>query len=186
MRRALPLLLAVAAFFIAGAIWIGSNRVANFAFTPGSVSNTSSTGTSLAYAYLGRRGIVKMLTTPLRNDVVPGNAIVFRIDYADADDFDDEDEERGNKKTKAVPFFLAPADEEFVRGGGRLVLASSYFEGSLEMRDDAGKVAAKVFPIWPAIETLSLPESLGFAPRSLPRGMHTIFAGNGEALFALI
>src|SRR5437763_15680590 len=97
MRRALPLLLAVAAFFIAGAIWIGSNRVANFAFTPGSVSDTSSTGTSLAYAYLGRRGIVKMLTTPLRNDVVPGNAIVFRIDYADADDFDDEDEERGNK-----------------------------------------------------------------------------------------
>ena len=184
MRRALPLLLAVAAFFIAGAIWIGSNRVANFAFTPGSVSNTSSTGTSLAYAYLGRRGIVKMLTTPLRNDAVPANAIVFRIDSADADDFDDEDDERGNKKTKAVPFFLAPAEEEFVRGGGRLVLASSYFGGSLEMRDDAGKVAVKVFPIWPGIETISLPESLGLAPRSLPRGMHTIFAGNGEAVVA--
>src|SRR5437763_967319 len=144
MRRALPLLLAVAAFFIAGAIWISSTRVANYAFRMGSALNTSPAGTSLAYAYLGRRGMVKMLTTPLRNGAVPANAIVFRIDYADPDDFDDDEDERGNKKTKAVPFFLAPADEEFVRGGGRLVLASSYFEGSMAMRDDAGKVAVKV------------------------------------------
>jgi hypothetical protein len=184
MRRALPLLLAVAAFFIAGAIWIGSNRVAGFAFAPGSVSNTSPSGTSLAYAYLGRHGMVNMLTTPLRNGAVPGNAIVFRIDYSDADDFDDEDDERGNTKTKAVPFFLAPADEEFVRGGGRLVLANSYFAESLKVRNDAGKAAAKVFPIWPGVETISLPESTSLAPRSLPRGMHTIFAANGEAVVA--
>jgi hypothetical protein len=52
------------------------------------------------------------------------------------------------------------------------------------MRDDAGKAAAKVFPIWPGVDTLSLPEPLGLAPRSLPRGMHTIFAGNGEAVVA--
>jgi len=185
MRRALPLLLAVAAFFVAGTIWIGSKRVANYAFTPGSVSNTSPTGTSLAYAYLGRHGMVNRLTTPLRDGAVSANAVVFRIDSYDADDFYDDDDERGNtKKTKAVPFFLSPADEEFVRGGGRLVMASSYFEGSLEMRNDAGKVAAKVFPIWPGIETLSLPEPVSLAPRSLPRGMHTIFAGNGEAVVA--
>jgi hypothetical protein len=183
MRRALPLLLAIAAFFIAGAIWIGSNRVAGHAFREASALNTSPTGTSLAYAYLGRRGMVKMLTTPLRDGALPANAIVFRVDSY-AQDSDDEDDERGDKKTKAVPFFLAPADEEFVRGGGRFVLAGHYFGGSLEMRDDAGKVAAKVFPIWPGIETLSLPESLGLAPRSLPRGMHTIFAGNSEAVVA--
>ena len=52
------------------------------------------------------------------------------------------------------------------------------------MRDDAGKAASKVFPVWPGIDTLSLPESLGLAPRSLPREMHTIFAGNGEAVVA--
>src|SRR3954454_8419482 len=80
MRRALPLLLAVAAFFIAALIWIGSNRVSSHAFHEGSALNTSPTGTSLAYAYLGRRGVVKMLTTPLRNGTVPNNAIVFRID----------------------------------------------------------------------------------------------------------
>ncbi|MEA2325218.1 MAG: hypothetical protein QOE68_177 [Thermoanaerobaculia bacterium] len=183
MRRALPLLLAIAAFFVAAMIWIGSNRVANYAFREGSALNTSPAGTSLASAYLGRRGMVKMLTIPLRHGAVPGNAVVFRIDSY-ADDFDDDDDERGDKKTKAVPFFLSAADEEFVRGGGRLVLASSYFEGSLEIRDDAGKVAAKVFPTWPGIDTLSLPASIGLAPRSLPRGMHTIFAGNGEAVVA--
>lgn len=183
MRRAFPLLLAVAAFFIAALLWIGSSRVASHAFAEGSALNTSPAGTSLAYAYLGPRANVTMLTTPMRNGAVPNNAVVFRIDsYTDATG--DEDEERGDKKTKAVPFFLDAADEEFVRGGGRLVRASHYFGGSLEMRDDAGKAAAKVFPIWPGVETLALPESLGLAPRSLPRGMHTIFAGNGEAVVA--
>jgi hypothetical protein len=183
MRRALPLLLAVAAFFVAALLWIGSSRAAGHAFAEGSALNTSPAGTSLAYAYLGRHGMVKMLTTPIRNGAVPKNAVVFRIDsYTDATG--DEDEERGDKKTKAVPFFLESADEEFVRGGGRLVRASHYFGGSLEMRDDAGKVAAKVFPIWPGLETLALPESIGLAPRSLPRGMHTLFAGNGEAVVA--
>src|SRR4051794_35121197 len=114
MRRALPLLLAVAAFFIAALIWIGSRRVSSHAFADGSVLNTSPTGKSLAYAYLGHRANVNMLTTPLRNGAVPENAVVFRIaTYSDAvgEEEDDRDE-----KTKAIPFFLPPADEAFVRG----------------------------------------------------------------------
>jgi len=183
MSRALPLLLAVAAFFTAALIWIGSSRVASHAFEEGSALNTSPAGTSLAYAYLGRRANINMLTIPMRNGAVPTNAVVFRMDsYANVTG--EEDDERGDKKTKAVPFFLPPVDEEFVRGGGRLVLASHYFGGSIEMRNDAGKVAAKVFPIWPGVDALSLPEAVGLAPRSLPRGMHTIFAGNGEAVVA--
>jgi hypothetical protein len=183
VRRALPLLLAVAAFFIAALVWIGSSRVSSHAFAEGSVLNTSPAGKSLAYGYLGHSANVNMLTTPMRNGAVPRNAVVFRIDtYGDANG--DEDEEQGDKKTKAVPFFLPAAYDDFVRGGGRFVLAGHYFGGSLEMRDDAGKVATKVFPIWPGIETLSLPEPLGLAPRSLPRGMHTIFAGNSEAVVA--
>jgi hypothetical protein len=183
MRRALPLLLAIAAFIIAALLWIGSSRVGSHAFAEGSALNTSPGGTSLAYAYLGRHGVVKMLTTPMRGGVVPRDSVVFRVDTYGAS-ADEEEEERGDKKTKAVPFFLAANDEEFVRGGGRLILAGHYFGGSIEMRDDAGKAAAKVFPIWPGIETLALPESLGLAPRSLPRAMHTIFAGNGDAVVA--
>src|SRR5437016_13246174 len=103
MRRALPLLLAVAAFFIAGALWIGSRSAANFAFREGSALNTSAAGTSLAFAYLRRGGMVKMFTTPLRNGALPGNAVVFRIDTSDAGDFDEGDDEPGDKKTKAFP-----------------------------------------------------------------------------------
>src|SRR4051794_12736342 len=97
MRRALPLLLAVAAFFIAAAIWIGSNRAAYHVFSEGSALNASPKGTSLAYAYLGHRGVVNMLTTTLHNGAVPNNAIVFRIDSSDAEDIEDDDE-RGDKK----------------------------------------------------------------------------------------
>ena len=185
MRRALPLLLAVAAFFIAGAIWINSSRVASHAFEPGSALNTSPAGTSLAYAYLGHRGMVRMLTTPFRSAAVPQNAVVFRFDTDEEDPRLDE-EDPSDKKTplKTAPPLITPAEDEFVRAGGRLVIASLDFGGSLDTRNDAGKVAAKVFPIWPGVETLSLPESLGLAPRSLPRGMHTIFAANGQAVVA--
>jgi hypothetical protein len=184
VRRALPLLLAIAAFFIAGAIWIGSNRVAGHAFPARSSLNVSPRGSSLAYAYLGHRRTVNILTTPLRDGIVPADAIVFRIDSFNAEDFRGEDDEPDDPKPKTAPFFLARAEEEFVRGGGRLVLINGYLGGGLEMREDAGKIAAKVFPIWPGIETLALPEPHGVAPRSLPRGMHTIFAGNGEAVVA--
>jgi hypothetical protein len=183
VRRALPLLIAVGAFFIAGLIWIGSNA-AGHAFPGRSALNTSPKGCSLAYAYLGRHGMVNMLTTPLRDGAVPANAIVFRIDSFDAEDFRGEDDDSEDTRPKTAPFFLAPADEEFIRTGGRLVLVNGYFGGGLEMREDAGKVAAKVFPLWPGMETISLPEPHGVAPRSMPRGMHTIFAGNGEAVVA--
>jgi hypothetical protein len=80
---------------------------------------------------------------------------------------------------------LTPAEDDLVRGGGRLVLISDNPGGSLEERHDAGRVATKVFPIWPGIDSIALPAGRGIAPRSLPRGMHTLFAAaNGEAVVA--
>lgn len=183
MRRALPLLLAVAAFFIAGAIWINSSRVASHTFEAGSALNTSPEGTSLAYAYLGHRGMVNLLTTSFRGAVVPRNAVIFRLDVDDDDSSIDDDDDPSDKKTrlKTPPPLITPAEEEFVRGGGRLVLAGL---SSIPTRNVAGKTATKVFPLWPGIDTLSLPETIGFAPRWLPRGMHTIFAANGESVVA--
>jgi hypothetical protein len=126
-----------------------------------------------------------MLTTPLRSGVVPRNAVVLRVEEHDADqkqvvERDDDDD----SAARAPQSFLTSAEDEFVRGGGRLVLANSDPRGSLAVRSDAGKVAAKVFPIWPGLDTLALPEPRGLAPRSLPSGMHTLFAANGEAIVA--
>jgi len=182
VRRALPLLLAVAAFFIAGAIWINSSRVASHTFDAGSALNTSPEGTSLAYAYLCHRGMVNLLTTSVRGAVIPQNAVIFRLDVDD-DDSSMDDDDPSDKKTavKTPPPLITPAEEEFVRGGGRLVIAGL---SSIPTRNVAVKTATKVFPAWPGVATLSLPETVGFAPRWLPRGMHTIFAANGESVVA--
>lgn len=180
MRRVLPLLLAVAAFAIAAAIWINSSRVASHTFDAGSALNTSPEGASLAYAYLCHRGMVNLLTTSFRGAVVPQNAVIFRLDVDD-DDSSIDDDDPTDKKTKTPPPLLTPAEEEFVRGGGRIVIAGL---SSIPTRNDVGKTATKVFPVWPGVDTISLPETVGFAPRLLPRGMHTLFAANGESVVA--
>jgi len=188
VRRALPLLLAIAAFFVAALVWIGSTRSGSHAFDRASTSNTSPAGLSLAYAYLGHQPgqTVAMLTRPLRSGIVPRNAVVIRVEERDADQKkpaikDDDEKEEDHRHPIS---FLSSAEEEFVRGGGRLVLAGSVPRGSLAVRGDAGKVAAKVFPIWPGLDTLALPEPRGLAPRALPIGMHALFAANGEVIVA--
>jgi len=187
MRRALPLVLAIAAFLIAALIWIGSTRTGSHVFDRASASNTSPTGLSLAYAYLGRQPgmAVTMLTTPLRSGMIPSNAVVIRVEEHETDQKQvverDDDED---PVTHTPQSLLTSAEDEFVRGGGRLVLANNGPRGSLAVRGDAGKVAAKVFPIWPGLDTLALPEPRGLAPRSLPIGMHALFAANGEVIVA--
>jgi len=181
MRRALPLALAIAAFLVAALIWIGSSRTSAHAFDRDSISNTSPTGLSLAFAYLARQPgrIVKTLTT----HNLPPDAIVIRVeDRGPEQKVEVEADE--DDKTKGPSSLLTPAEDEFVRNGGRLVLARDYAAGSLQLRNNAGRSATKVFPIWPGVETITLPESRGFAPRSLPRGMHTLFAANGTAIIA--
>jgi hypothetical protein len=177
------MLIAVAICVTGALLWIGSSRAAAHAFDRGSASNTSPTGLSLAYAYLGHGRSVGMLMTPLRDGVVPPNAVILRVDSERAT-YVTEEEDLPAKTRRTPESLLTPAEDEFVRNGGRLVLATADPGGSVEARHDAGKVAARVFPIWPGLETLSLPEPRGFAPRSLPRGMHTLFAANGQTIVA--
>jgi hypothetical protein len=188
VRRALPLLLAIAAFIASALIWIGSSRTSSHVFDRGSAANTSPAGLSLAYAYLERQPgqTVKTLTTPLNRGAIPRNAVVIRVE-GDNPGRDQSIEDEGEQTGKTVPVpqaLLSPAEDEFVRGGGRLILANDEPGGSLDVRHDAGKVAAKVFPIWPGLDTLSLPATNGWAARSLPGGMHKLFAANGEAIVA--
>lgn len=188
MRRTLPLLLAIAAFIASALIWIGSSRAGIHAFDRGSSANTSAAGLSLAYAYLGRQPgqTVKQSTTPLRSGAIPKNAVVIRVE-GDNPRQEDNGPDEDDPKEKHVPVLrslLSPAEDEFVRGGGRLILASDDPGGQLDVRNDAGKAATKVFPIWPGLDTVSLPKPRGLAPRSLPGGMHALFAANGEAIVA--
>jgi len=189
MRRALPLLLAIAAFLVAALFWIGSSRTAGHVFDRDSAANTSPSGLSLAYAYLRSQPgqHVSLLTLPLGSRALPANAVVLRVQEGVSDQKRpeiDEDPSEGSAplRESLLTSLLTSSEAEFVRGGGRLVLASGEPGGSIGVRNDAGKSAASVFPLWAGLDTLSLPEPRGWAPHSLPGGMHTLFAGNGEAV----
>jgi hypothetical protein len=188
MRRALPLLLAIAVFIVGALIWIGSSRTTTHVFDTASSLNTSPSGLSLAYAYLGQqRGrMVKMLTTPLRDGAIARDAILIRVEDSKSEDSHllINDEAFSKLSPRALRPLLSPAEDAFVREGGRLILVSDNPGGTLEMRNSAGRAAVKVFPIWAGIDSISLPEQRGIAPRSLPLGMHTLFAANGEAIVA--
>jgi hypothetical protein len=188
MRRALPLLLAIAAFLVAALIWIGNRRAASHVFDDFSASNTSPTGLSVAYAYLSHQPNQKvaMLTTPLDNRALPANAVVIRVQAGAAEQTPpaEDDDDPAGKAVHLPQALLTSAEEEFVRSGGRLVMATGNPGGSFAVRSDAGKVAAKVFPTWSGLDRLSLPEPRGWAPHSLPAGMHTLFAANGQVVVA--
>ena len=102
MRRMLPLILAVAAFFAAAVVWIGNDRNAGErAFDEFSVENTSDSGLSLAFGYLQRTGRrVVRLDEQLRPALIPRNAVVIRAGEMLSPLFAEEEEKKGKDKDK--------------------------------------------------------------------------------------
>ena len=184
MRRALPLVIAVAAFVALTILWIVSDRRATQRiYDTYSSANTSPEGLSLASGYLAKRHAVAMLTRPLGRAVVERNAIVFRV-VAEAPlvfDPEDLDEEMvGPPRPRREPL-LNEAEEAFVRGGGRLIIAAP--AGPLQMMETKGNVAKKVFPIWPGVGDLDLGDDAhGFA--TLRPRMHALFGAGPLAIIA--
>jgi len=184
VRRALPVLLAVAAFAAICIVWIASDRrAAERIYDTYSSASTADDGLSLAYGYLRNRRAVSMLTRPIGREALPRDAVVFRLTRAVPLRFDPEDlgeKEVGPPKPKLSPL-LTDAEEAFVRGGGRMLLAAP--EGLLPAAKHEEKSAKKVFPIWPRVGDLeSCPCANGFT--SLPPRMHAIFAAGAQTLLA--
>ena len=192
MRRGLWLVVAIAAFFFIAVMWIGSDRtVGERAFDEFSVENTSESGLSLAFRYLQRTGHRTMrLDEPLRPKVIPSNAVLIRAGkMMDASFFDDEEDREKHskviKRQKPASPLLTPFDDEFVRGGGRLVLASDERFGPIEFRvDPRDKIAKKVFPIWPDFDAIAIPTARQFVARTLPTTMHAVFTQSGAPVVA--
>lgn len=176
-RSALPGAAAVG-FFLAALGWLGQDhRLETRVFDAGSVFNTSGEGLSLAQRYLQEEPArVSVLTRPLTRVHVELNAVVFRVKptslpfrpvNSDAPGEDEEEpsgrksqgrpEEKDNKAPPALAPVLAPAEEEWVRGGGRLVLALERDYGRIEVRPQGiQRPAVKVFPVWPAVQRLNV------------------------------
>jgi hypothetical protein len=199
MRRALPLMLVGAAYVVAVLVWIGSDkRVAQKTFDKFSAASTANEGYSLAMKYLAHSGgrMVKMLTTPA-DASLPRNAVVVRaveggeelsiaaLIRRQQEEDEDEDEKpkakpkKGKEKRQArtpVAPLLSADEDAFVRGGGRYVVLIGGKYGQLDVRNAAAREEAlKVFPLWPGIETLALPERRTLAGAEVLRRMHALY-----------
>jgi len=184
LRRALPLVIAATAFASFAILWIVSDRRApQRIYDEYSSANTSKDGLSLASGYLAKQRNVSMLTCPIARAALERNAVVFRIVDRWMMFFDPEDlegEQVGPPRPRRQPL-LSDAEEAFVRGGGRMILASA--GGVLDTVEVSENVARKVFPIWPALGNLDLPDdSRGFS--TLRPRMHALYASGPRAIVA--
>src|ERR1043165_9747259 len=166
VKRTLMFAVPVALYFAAVALWVGGDkRVSKHAFDEFSASSTAPKGVSLAAKYLARNGRrVDALTLALNDRNVAQGAVVFRIGPQAQERFRVDFEEMREKKTKAKKRRTTyvtplPSDEEeaWGRAGGRLVVATEGHYGSLDVGDAPAKMAKKVFPLWPGLDTLDLP-----------------------------
>ncbi len=183
MRRMLPLLLAIGAFTGFGLLWIITDeRASQRVYDVYSSANSGEEGLSLASGYLTRRTKVAMLTRPTGREPIERNAVVFRVTRELPVFFDPEDLEKnevGPPRPKRQPL-LSDAEDAFVRGGGRFVIAAE--EGALDMMGIGQISAKKVFPIWPRLQTLTLREPRAFA--TLPPRMQPIFVADKRVVLA--
>lgn len=185
MRRMLPLILAVAAFAAAAILWIVNDRRASQRmYDEYSTANTSETGLSLAYGYLGKTRKVAQLTRPLGREPIEPDAVVFRVatefeTFIDPEDLDDEQIGPPAPKVRAL---LNPREDAFVRGGGRFIIAAH--SGALSAMFVEAKVAHKVFPAWPAVKNLELKEGKAFGFSQLRSRMLPLFTVGKHVLLA--
>lgn len=196
MKRTLFFLAAIAAYFVAVLLWVGGDkRVAKHAYDDFSISNSGETGLSLASKYLARSGRrVGPLTLALNDRNVERRAVVFRLGAPSAafarEEFDEKRKKRkkGEKpepRTHYVTPLLSDEEDAWVRAGGRLVIASEKRFQSLDVGDATNKAAKKVFPLWPGIDTLHLPESRVVGGEALRNG-HTVYAADDKSVVARI
>ena len=171
MKHVVPLVAAVLLLVVAAVLWIGGDReVAKRAFDDYSIANTSDGGLSLAYRYLGRTGHrVMRLDGPLRRGTIPNNSIVIRA---------------GGSPKEKRELLLTDVEEEFVRGGGRIVLAITSDYGPLQTRGGGPSTAVKVFPLWTGGDRFKMPEARALDTKSLPPRMHALYIAGARPVIA--
>ena len=160
---------ALAAYVAFGLAWLGgAHRPAEQMGDHGSRYERSATGTSLAFAYLQARGYdVATLAAEVRPDQIPDDAVVFRI-------------APGRYRTALVE----GGEHEWLRRGGRLVLAPAYGYGPLTVSPSAsGTKVVKTFPTWTAVAAL-YPRPVRAIGAGLPPEAVTLFAAGDAPVVA--
>jgi hypothetical protein len=213
MKRSLPLILAITAYVVAVIVWLAADRrIPRQAFDDFSAENTSDQGLSLARAYLassGRR--VTLLERPIDVRYLPRNGVVFRVgsltsflDLVRELEKEQESDPKDKKTAKKPPPrneqerlklqsgrehatpILDGEEDEWVRGGGRLVLATLHSYGGLDVRGASRARATKVFPLWRGIESLDEPAPRVLAGDPVLRAAHALYTIDAAPTIARI
>lgn len=89
------------------------------------------------------------------------------------------------RRARATPL-LDDDEEEWVRGGGRLVLATTHNYGGVDLRGATKARATKVFPIWRGIDVIDEPEPRTLIGDAILRNTHTLYTiGDAPAVARL-
>jgi len=182
---------AAAALIAIGALaWLALDpRIPRKAFEDYSLYNTSPRGLSLASRYLaatGRR--VQPLTRPADRTSLPADAVLFRI-RPEVSQFlwpvkDDKSivlKPRDAWEFPVPPHYpFTPEEEDWVRGGGRLVLAIDRPYSSIDIQPVDPTAPRKVFPLWPGVARLDPPATRSIQGAAGLDGV-TVFEAGGQA-----
>jgi hypothetical protein len=144
----------------------------------------------MAYRYLGQRARVPdaprpapvVLTERPRADTLPREGVVFRLrPVRSPHPMSPEETQPRKKKEERPSSLLVPAEEAWVRAGGRLVLGVAESYGPLTLTPGrAAPPPRKVFPLWPGVERLA-PAGTAPAPGGPPaEEAHAVFVA-GDA-----
>jgi hypothetical protein len=170
--------LAAAAFVAASLVWLSRDtRVPHEAFRDYSVYNSSARGLSLAFRYLETGGHdVHPLARSVDSAVLPAEAVLFRVRPEAEFLFPVVGDQKsislrpmhavGSHEAGLYPF--TAIEDDWVRSGGRMVLAIDRNYGGIETKSAAVGSLRKVFPRFGGVERLdpSPARSLGgWAPR---------------------
>jgi hypothetical protein len=196
MKRTLFFLGAIAVYFVAVLLWVGGDkRVSKHAYGDFSISNSGEKGLSLASKYLVRVGRrVGPLTLAVNDRNVEPRAVVFRVgtpftafamEELDETPKKRKKDEKPKPRTHYVTPLLTDEEDAWVRAGGRLIIASEERHRSLDVGAAPDKVAKKVFPLWPGIDQLDLPESRAVGGEAL-RKAHAVYATDDKNIVARI
>jgi len=194
VKRTLFFLGAIAIYFVAVLLWVGGDkRVAKHAYDDFSISNSGEKGLSLASKYLARSGRrVGPLTLAVNDRNVEPRAVVFRVGAPFTafvmDEVDDKPKKKDKKpepRTHYVRPLLTDEEDAWVRAGGRLIIAAEERHQALGVGAAPEKVAKKVFPLWPGIDQLDLPESRAVGGDALRKG-HAVYATDDKTIVARV
>jgi hypothetical protein len=194
MRRWIGRLPWVAAALITvGALsWLAlDRRIPHKAFQEYSLYNTSPSGLSLASRYLastGRR--VQPLTRPADRSSLPADAVLFRI-RPETSQFlwpvqDQKSVVLKPRDAWELPlppnYPFTPEEEDWIRGGGRLVLAIDRPYSSIDVQSIDLTTPRKVFPLWPGVTRLEPPAARAIQGAAGLEGVTVFEAGEKAAL----